>query len=203
MRALMMDFPLTIPAIVRRAESFFGRKHVVTRLPDRTIVRRPYAEVIDRSRRLAVALTGLGVKPGDRVATMGWNTQQHLEAYLAIPSVGGVLHTLNLRLHHDDIAYIVNDAEDQILLLDASTLPIYEQIKSRVKVRQVIVFAPQAGDHGPGLVDYETLIASADPHRYREAQLDENDAAAMCYTSGTTGRPKGVLYSHRALMLHS
>ena len=91
MRGLMMDFPLTIPTIIRRNESFFGHKQVVTRLPDRSVVRRPYAEVIDRARRLAVALTELGIKPGDRVATLGWNTQHHLEAYLAIPSIGGGL----------------------------------------------------------------------------------------------------------------
>ena len=117
-----MDFPLTIPTILRRAESMFGHKQVVTRLPDRSIVRRPYAQVIDRAKRLAVALTELGVRPGDRVATLGWNTQQHLEAYLAIPSAGAVLHTLNLRLHCDDLSYIVNDADDQVLLLGASTL---------------------------------------------------------------------------------
>ncbi len=203
MRGLMMDFPLTIPTILRRCESFFGHKPVVTRLPDRAIVRRPYREIIDRARRLAVALVELGVKPGDRVATLGWNTQHHLEAYLAIPSIGAVLHTLNLRLHCDDISYIVNDADDQILLLDGSTLPIYEQIKSRVKVRKVVVLSPAPGDHGPDRLDYETLIAAADPARYVEPRLEENDAAAMCYTSGTTGRPKGVLYSHRALMLHS
>jgi fatty-acyl-CoA synthase len=203
MRGLMMDFPLTIPTIIRRNESFFGHKPVVTRLPDRSVVRRPYSEVIDRSRRLAVALTELGVKPGDRVATLGWNTQHHLEAYLAIPSIGGVLHTLNLRLHCDDLSYIVNDADDQILLADASTLPIYEQIRSRVSIRKVIVFPPAPADLGPGLLDYEALIRDADPARHSEPRLDEQDAAAMCYTSGTTGRPKGVLYSHRAVMLHS
>ena len=203
MRGLMMDFQLTIPTILRRAESLFGHKQVVTRLPDRSIVRRPYTDVLDRAKRLAVALTELGVRPGDRVATLGWNTQHHLEAYLAIPSIGAVLHTLNLRLHCDDISYIVNDAEDKVLLLDASTLPIYEQFKARVKIRKAIVMSPAPGDHGPDLLDYETLLAGADPARYVEPRLDEQDAAAMCYTSGTTGRPKGVLYSHRALMLHS
>jgi fatty-acyl-CoA synthase len=203
MRGLMMDFPLTIPTILRRAESFFGHKEVVTRLPDRSIVRRPYSEVIDRAKRLAVALVELGVRPGDRVATLGWNTQHHLEAYLAIPSIGAVLHTLNLRLHCDDISYIVNDAADQVLLLDASTLPIYEQLKGRVRLKKAIVMAAAPGSHGADLLDYERLVAAADPARYSEPRLDEQDAAAMCYTSGTTGRPKGVLYSHRALMLHS
>src|SRR5579862_1874658 len=117
MKGLMMNFPLTIPAIVRRAESLFGSKTVVTRRADRSIARATYGEVLDRVRRLAAALQGLGVRPGDRVATLGWASQEHLEAYLAIPSIGGVLHTLNLRLHHDDLVYIMNDAADRVLLV--------------------------------------------------------------------------------------
>jgi fatty-acyl-CoA synthase len=203
MRGLMMDFPLALPVIVRRCEQLFGHKTVVSRLPDKRIVRSSYAEVLSRARRLAVALQGLGIKRGDRVATLGWNSQPHLEAYLAIPSMGAVLHTLNLRLHHDDISYIVNDADDQVVLLDASLLPLWEKVKPAVKVKHLIVFPPAPAGLGPGILDYEQLIASADPGRFTELNLDEGEAAAMCYTSGTTGRPKGVLYSHRALVLHS
>jgi fatty-acyl-CoA synthase len=203
MRGLMMDFPLALPAIVRRCEQLFGHKTVVTRLPDRRVARASYQEVIDRAKRLAVALQELGVRRGDRVATLAWYSQQHLEAYLAIPAMGAVLHTLNLRLHHDDISYIVNDADDQVVLLDASLLPLWEKVKPAVKVRQVIVFSADPSDPGPGLIDYERLLASVDSSRFSDVTIDEGEAAAMCYTSGTTGRPKGVLYSHRALVLHS
>jgi fatty-acyl-CoA synthase len=203
MRGLMMDFHLAIPVLVRRNQQFFGHKTVVTRLPDRTIRRQPYSLVVERAKRLALGLADLGIRPGDRVATLGWNSQQHLEAYLAIPSMGAVLHTLNPRLHYDDLAYIVNDAEDLVVILDAGLRPLYEQIRPHVKVRHAIVIAPSASDPGPGFTDYETLLAGSDPSRFRETDVDERDAAAMCYTSGTTGRPKGVLYSHRALVLHS
>src|SRR5437899_1598459 len=122
MRGLMMDFPLSIPAITRRARELFGHKTVATRRPDRTVVRHTYAEVLDRADRLAAALAGLGVRPGDRVATLAWAGHQHLEAYLGIPSLGAVLHTLNLRLHHDDLIYIVNDAKDRVLIVDECLL---------------------------------------------------------------------------------
>src|SRR3954468_17531397 len=219
MRGLMMDFPLAIPVIIRRAEALFRHKTIVTRRPDRSIARTTYAEMLDRTRRLTVALRTLGIRPGDRVATLAWASQAHLEAYLAIPAAGAVLHTLNLRLHHDDLAYIVNDAEDRALIVDDSLLPLYEQFRGRTRIEHVIVipscddgpdqFRPQertAGPAGNGTSEsywnYNELLASADASQYQEADLREETAAAMCYTSGTTGRPKGVLYSHRAVMLH-
>src|SRR5262249_10508098 len=138
-RGLMMDFPLAIPAITRRAEALFRHKTIATRRPDRSIAHATYGEMLDRVRRLAVALRSLGVRPGDRVATLAWASQAHLEAYLAIPAIGAVLHTLNLRLHHDDLAYIANDAEDRVLILDESLLPLYEQFQEQTRVEHVIV----------------------------------------------------------------
>jgi fatty-acyl-CoA synthase len=211
MRGLMMDYPLTIPAIVRRVETLFSDRKVVSRSADRTICRSTYRQVVDRVRRLGVALQDLGVKPGDRVATLSWASQEHLEAYLAIPSIGAVLHTLNLRLHPDDLTYIVNDASDRALIVDESLLPLYERFRDRVHIEHVVVVGPaKAGfDVASGfsrtesVIAYEDLLASVDPARYVEPSFDEYAAAAMCYTSGTTGRPKGVLYSHRAVILHS
>src|SRR5580692_5629371 len=145
MRGLMMDFPLSVPSIVRRAETFFGPKTIATRLPDRTVSRATYTDVIGRAKRLAAALVGLGIRPGDRVATLAWASQQHLEAYLAIPSTGAVLHTLNLRLHHDDLIYIVNDAKDRVLLVDESLLALWERVRPHVDVGHVVVTSRAGG----------------------------------------------------------
>ncbi len=200
-----MDYQLSLPAIVRRCDQLFRHKPVITRQADRSLLRSTYGDVLDRARRLAVALAKLGIGPGDRVATLAWNSQQHLEAYLGAPMMGAVLHTLNLRLHHDDISYIVNDADDRVVIMDASLLPLWQKVAPHVKVPHLVVIgAPADGvPLPPNAVDYEQLLAAADPAQFSEIDIDERDAAAMCYTSGTTGRPKGVLYSHRALVLHS
>ncbi|HET9017514.1 MAG TPA: long-chain fatty acid--CoA ligase [Thermomicrobiaceae bacterium] len=202
MDGLMMDFPLTLPVILDRARTLFGGREVVSRLPDRSLQRATYAEVAERATRLAAALHELGIRPGDRVATLCWNHQQHLEAYLGIPLAGAVLHTLNLRLHPDDLAYIVDHAGDRAIIVDDVLLPLLAQFRERVDVPHVIVVAHDSAVP-PGTLDYEGLLAAADVANFQEPSIDERQAAAMCYTSGTTGRPKGVVYPHRALVLHS
>jgi len=202
MKGTMMQFPLTLDHLLERAGTLFPTVEIVSSRPDNSIHRYTYGEMHRRARALAAALQELGLQCGDRVATLMWNHRVHLEAYLGIPSVGGVLHTLNLRLHPDELAHIINDAQDRWLIVDDVLLPVYEKIRNKVCVQRVFV-VPFSGK-GPASAgdDYESLLASSGgcptyPH------LDEHDAAAMCYTSGTTGQPKGVAYSHRALALHS
>jgi fatty-acyl-CoA synthase len=193
MDGLMMDFQLTLPPLLRRAETFFGDKEVVTRLPDRSFHRYTYRDLARRSKQLAVALQRLGLERGDRVATLCWNHYQHFEAYFGVPCGGFVLHTLNLRLHPNDIGYIAAHGGDRALILDRSLVPLYEQFADDVDFEHVFVVEDS----------YEELLASADADEWEDPGLHENEAAAMCYTSGTTGRPKGVVYSHRSTILHT
>jgi acyl-CoA synthetase (AMP-forming)/AMP-acid ligase II len=194
MHGLMMDdFQLTLPPILRRAETFFGDKEVVTRLPDKSFHRYTYRDMAGRAKQLAVGLKKLGLEPGDRVATLCWNHYQHLEAYFGIPCGGFVLHTLNLRLHPTDLAYIANHANDKAVIVDKSLLPLLETFKDQTKIEHVIVVED----------GYEELLASASPDEWEDPELDERTAAAMCFTSGTTGRCKGIVYSHRSTVLHA
>jgi fatty-acyl-CoA synthase len=201
MRGLTMDYPLTLAAVARRAESLYGDRPVVSRRPDGAVHRSSWSATLRRAHRLASALRGLGVAPGARVATLCWNHDRHLEAYFAVPLLGAVLHTLNLRLHPDELAYIARHAEDRVVIADASLVPLLERFRERAGFGDVIVVGD--GDAPPArMLDYETLLAAAE-ERPSLPTLDERAAAAMCYTSGTTGRSKGVVYSHRALVLHS
>jgi fatty-acyl-CoA synthase len=196
----MMNFQLTLSAVIRRAATLFPGKTVTTRTHDGSLHRVTYAELINRARQLSLALTTLGIKPGDKVGTLAWNTHLHLEAYLGIPSAGAVLHTLNLRLHPDELAYVINDADDRAVIVDPTLLPLLEQVRSRIRVPHIIVMDASSPD---GMIPYEQFLASETPARFVDRDPDEESAAAMCYTSGTTGRPKGVVYSHRAIVLHS
>jgi fatty-acyl-CoA synthase len=202
MRGTMMHYPLTLPAMLERAGKLFGRVEIVSRRPDRSIVRTNYGDFYRRARRLASALTKLGLRPGDRVASMMWNHIGHLEAFFGVPSAGGILHTLNLRLHPHEIAAIAKHAGDRFLLVDDVLLPTYEKIREAVSFERVIVVPYGCGTLPDGFLNYEELLAQAS-EEFRYPEIDENDGAAMCFTSGTTGVSKGVIYSHRALVLHS
>jgi fatty-acyl-CoA synthase len=203
MKGLMMDYQLTLPTILRRAETLFGHKEIATRLPDKTIHRYTYSNFATRAKKLMIALRQLGIKEGDRVATLCWNHYQHLEIYFAVPCSGAVLHTLNLRLSPDDLAFIVDHAEDKVIIVDQVLLPLFYKFRDRIKVEKIIVI-PNADQPVPdGMLNYEDLLFPSDISNFQFSELDENTAAAMCYTSGTTGRPKGVLYSHRSIVLHS
>ena len=201
LEGLIQDYQLTLPAILRRAETLYGYREIVTRKPDRSFHRYTYADFVSRAKKLAVALKRLGVESGSRVGTLAPNTHQHLEAYFGVPSSGGILHTINPRLHEDDLSYIVNHAEDKVLLVDQTLVEVLESFREEVNVEHVVVF-----DHGDnpvpdGTISYEELLADEEEFEY--PKFDEKQAAALCYTSGTTGRPKGSLYSHRAIALHS
>ena len=198
-----MEYQLTLPTILRRAETLFGDKTIVSRLPDKSIHRYTYQDFARRTKKLAVALCQLGIRQGDRVATLCWNHYQHLEIYFAVPCIGAIVHPLNLRLSPDDLGYIVNHAEDKIVIVDQVLLPLFEKFRSAVNINKVIVIPQTEEPLSQEHLNYEGVLASGDESRFEPFDGDEHAAAFMCYTSGTTGKPKGVLYSHRSIMLHA
>jgi len=204
MLSTMQDGPLLVSGILRHGQQVYGESLVRTIVgPDGESVEATFAEVAQRAERLSKALARLGIGDSDRVATFLWNNQAHLEAYLGIPSMGAILHTLNLRLFPDQLAYIVNHADDQVIICDASIAGLLARVRDQIPtVRHIIVVGEGDTAALGDTLDYEELLAAEEPGA-DWPRLDERQAAAMCYTSGTTGDPKGVVYSHRSTFLHS
>jgi fatty-acyl-CoA synthase len=214
LESTMQDFPLTIGMILRHGRTVYGDSEVVTFEGD-GCRRATFTEVAARAQRLAAGLQALGIEDGDRVGTFQWNNQEHLEAYLAIPTMGAVLHTLNVRLFPEQLTYVVNHAEDRVVIVDDTLVPLLAKVAPDLKTveRYVVVGSGDAGGALTALADaagaeilrYDDVLASGDDadDGFTWPEVDERAAAAMCYTSGTTGNPKGVVYSHRSTVLHS
>src|SRR5690606_10706532 len=207
MQALMMDMPLLISSILQQAARHFGDVEIVSRRTEGDIHRTDYRTLERRSRRLADALQKRGAQLGDRIGTLAWNNYRHMEVYYAAGGMGGVVHTINPRLHPEQIAWIVNHAGDTFLTFDITFLPIIEAIAA--KCPNVKAWIPMVdrdrqptSDKVPNLLNYEELLESGS-EEYRWPLLDERSAVGLCYTSGTTGNPKGALYSHRSSVLHA
>ncbi|MBS4172993.1 long-chain fatty acid--CoA ligase [Bacillus sp. FJAT-49736] len=202
----MMDTPLLLTSMIERAEKYFPRKEVVSRTLS-GIHRFTYKEIGERTRRLASALSKIGMNKGDRIGTFAWNHHRHLEAYFAVPCSGAVLHMVNIRLSPEHLSYVINHAEDKILLIDPDLLPFIENIKDQLtSVEKFVIMAdekeiPETTLHP--VYSYEKLLEEGDPTFSFSSDIDERTPAAMCYTSATTGNPKGVVYTHRGIVLHS
>lgn len=195
MQGLMMNTPLTLTPLLERAARLFPATEIVSKT-DSGFHRYTYADFHQRVHRLAHAMRRMGIEPGDRVGSLCWNSHRHLELYFAVTCYGAVLHTLNLRLAPDQLAYIINHADDRVIFVDASLVPLLDQIRAELpNVREFVVM----DDESP----YEDALRAAPADPYPWPALDESTACATCYTSGTTGHPKGVLYTHRSLVLHS
>ncbi len=205
MQGLMMDYPLTLDRIIEHANQIYPHKGIATKLPDGSFHRYTYADFYKRVKRLANVLVTLGVESGDRVGTFAFNNYQHMELYFGIPGAGAVCHTLNIRLSPDQLAYIINHAEDKVIFIDGPLLPLFEKLTGLIDtVKHFVLFNAPKGvtTQLPNVHYYEDLMTAAGEEFIWRA-TDEKLAACMCYTSGTTGNPKGALYSHRSMYLHT